>query len=115
MAIDVLQTVDIIEVMENYIDRIRPDDEMRKMLDFGYRIENQSIILFEIRPKWNDPNVTCEHPFAKTTYVKKNNHWKVFWLRADLKWHAYPPHATVATLQEFIRIVEEDKHHCFFG
>ena len=45
MAIDILQTVDIIEIMENYLEDARPPEEIRKQLDIGYRIEDQSVLL----------------------------------------------------------------------
>ncbi len=115
MAINVLQTVEIIEVMENFIDRIRPEEEIRPQLDFGYSIEDQSIILFEIRPQWDNPEIICEFPFAKTTFVKKANNWKVFWMQSDLKWHSYTIEPTVKTLKDFTELVGEDTHHCFFG
>ena len=115
MAIDILQTVDIIEVMENFLERKRPKIEIRNQVDIGYKIDGQSIILFEISPRWDNPEIICEYPFAKTTYVKKNNNWKVYWMRADLKWHSYPIQPTVKNLKEFTRLVEEDEHHCFFG
>ena len=115
MAIDALQTLDIIEAMENFIARKRPPEHIRLKLDIGYKIEQQSVIIFEIRPQWNKPEVIREHPVAKTTFVKTKNHWKVFWVRADLKWHAYPPAPTVKTISAFTKLVEEDKHHCFWG
>jgi hypothetical protein len=115
MAIDILQTVDIIEVMENFLERKRPSKEIRNQLDIGYKLEDQSIILFEIRPKWNKPDVICEYPFAKATFVKKTSIWKVYWMKADLKWHSYPAQQTVKNLKDFTKLVEEDKHHCFFG
>ena len=115
MTIDALQTVEIIEVMENYLSRKRPPEHIRNQLDIGYKIDNQSIIVFEIRPQWNNPAVILEHPFAKTTFVKAKNNWKVFWMRADLKWHSYSPKATVKNLQEFTKLIEKDEHHCFLG
>ena len=115
MAIDTLQTLEVIEVMENFLSRKRPPEHIRKQLDIGYKIEDQSIFVFEIRPQWNKPEVIREHPFAKTTFVKAKNNWKVFWMRADLKWHSYSPQPTVKSLTEFTKLVEEDKHHYFFG
>lgn len=115
MAIDILQTVDIIEVMENFLERKRPSKEIRNQVDIGYKIEDQSIIIFEIRPKWDKPDVICEYPFAKATFIKKTNIWKVYWMRADLKWHSYSPQEAVKNLKDFTRLVEEDKYHCFFG
>lgn len=115
MAIDVLQTLEIIEVMENFLARKRPPQHIRNQLDIGYKIEDQSIIIFEIRPQWKKPEIILEHPMAKTTFVKTKNTWKVFWIRANLKWHNYSPKPTVSSLQEFTKLVEEDKHHCFWG
>jgi hypothetical protein len=57
MPLDVLQTVEMIELLENFVDRLRPEDEeVRKMLDVGYTIENQSVYLEEIRPDWQNLN-----------------------------------------------------------
>lgn len=115
MAIDTLQTLEVIEAMENFIARERPPENIRHELDIGYKIEGQSIIVFEIRPQWNKPEIIRESPVAKTTFVKAKNHWKIFWMRADLKWHTYSPKPIVNKVREFTKLVEEDKHSCFWG
>jgi hypothetical protein len=115
MAFDGLNTVDIIETMENYIDKIRPPKEIREKLDVNYKIENQSIILCEIRPVWRDKSQYQMHDYAKATFIKKNNHWKIYWLRATLKWNSYEPKKTVKKLSDFLKIVDEDKYGCFKG
>ncbi len=89
--------------------------KIRDQLDISYKIDGQSIIIYEIRPHWEDPNKKIESHIAKTTYIKSKNHWKIFWLRADLKWHSYRPQAIVKTLKEFNEIVEEDSYGCFWG
>jgi hypothetical protein len=43
-----------IEEIENYLSYIRPSEEISQ-LDIGYRIEKQSVIIFEVRPDWIDP------------------------------------------------------------
>jgi len=115
MAIDILQTVDVIEAMENFIERKRPPEHIRSRLDIGYKIEGQSIYVLEIRPQWDKPEVIREHPVAKTTFVKTKNYWKIFWLRADLNWHSYQPKPIVKSIHEFIKLIDEDEHHCFWG
>lgn len=115
MAVTNLQVLDIIEVMEAFLERQRPPEHMRPKLDIGYKIEGQSIIIHEIRPLYNDASEIIYPEVAKTTFVKVKNHWKVFWFRADLKWHAYGPKPTVKTLKEFLKLVEEDKYACFWG
>jgi hypothetical protein len=49
--------------------------------------------LFEIRPAFQSPKAKIEHGIAKATYVKSQDKRKVYWLRADLKWHRYEPNA----------------------
>jgi len=115
MTLNTLKTVDVIEVMENFIDKIRPEEAIRSKVDISYKIDNQSIVIFEIRPFFRDPDRKIKSPVAKTTFVKAKNHWKVFWLRANLKWYPYDPEPTVKTLEQFVSLVEEDKYGCFWG
>ncbi|HRH66950.1 MAG TPA: DUF3024 domain-containing protein [Bacteroidia bacterium] len=115
MVIDTLKTLEVIEAMENFISRKRPLEEIRNKVDLSYRIENQSIIIFEIRPAYNNPDKKLELDVAKTTFVKAKNHWKIFWMRADLKWHPYSPNEIVKSVNEFCELVEKDEHGCFWG
>ena len=101
--------------MESYLINSRPPEEIRNKLDINYKIEDQSIIVFEIRPVWNNPKEKMECYVAKTTFVKKDNAWKIFWMMSDLKWHSYKPSAQVKSLKEFVKIIQEDKHSCFWG
>jgi hypothetical protein len=50
MAFDITKSVDIIELMENYISRVKPEPEIRSNLDLNYEINDQSVIINEIRP-----------------------------------------------------------------
>jgi len=115
MSLDALKTIDIIELMENFIDKIRPDEDMRNQRDISYKIEGQSILIIEIRPFFKDPNQKIESPIAKTTFIKAKNHWKVFWMRGNLKWYSYEPKPIVRTLKEFTELVKKDEYHCFWG
>jgi hypothetical protein len=115
MSLDILNTVEIIEVLENFIDKIRPSEDIREQLDIAYKIENQSIIIHEIRPHVFRPGAKIEPNIAKATYVKAKDHWKIFCERSDLKWHLYKPCPIVKNVQEFVDIVKEDKHGCFWG
>lgn len=112
---DVLKTVNVIEVLENYLELRRPPEPFRKELDLAYKIEKQSVIIFELRPFWDRPDKMLESNIAKATFVASKKYWKVFWQRADLKWHSYSPCATVTSISDFIDLIEEDKHGCFWG
>lgn len=101
--------------LEQFIAQHRPPAHMRNEVDLGYRIVNQSVEIFEIRPQWNNASLKIEIPIAKTTYVKTQKLWKIYWQRADLKWHTYEPHPTVKMLEELLDIIGKDQHACFFG
>ena len=115
MALDITKSVEIIEIMENYISRVRPRQEIRHQVDISYEIENQSIILNEIRPAWNDTSKMLTNAYAKATFVHQQNIWKIYWKRADNKWHLYEPSPTADRLEECLKIVDEDKVGCFKG
>jgi hypothetical protein len=103
------------KAIEKFMAKHRPPAHIRNKLDFGSRIENQSVEIFEIRPQWNNPSNKMEAAVAKALYVKTQNHWKIFWQRSDLKWHSYEPLPTVTRLEDFLKAVGEDQYHCFFG
>ena len=101
--------------LDAFLQKHRPPPHIRDQLDLGYRIDGQSVELFEIRPKWKNPSEKQEEPVARTKYLKSRREWHVYWMRADLKWHPYDPVPEVQTLKEFLDVVAEDKHACFFG
>lgn len=115
MPFDITKSVEIIEIMENYLSIHRPEPEMRKQLDLSYEIEDTSVVLNEIRPSWSKPSETMTIPYAKATFVKAKNIWKVYWMRSNMKWDEYQPNPTVNTLKEFLTLVDLDKHGCFKG
>lgn len=108
-----------IKKCEKYLDEFlelrRPPAHIRDQVDLQYRIENQSVIIFEVRPEWRDPSKKMEISVAKATYIKRKNLWKLYWQRQDLKWHPYQPEPVVKDIKEFIRVIDEDANACFFG
>ena len=115
MTLDISKSLEIIETMENYMSVLRPEPELRQKIDYSYEIIDQSIILNENNPDYDNPEVWLIYGYAKATYIKKKDVWKIFWKRADDKWHAYTPNPTVKELKDFLKIVDEDKYHCFKG
>jgi hypothetical protein len=112
---DIIQTTDIIEACENLLQKRRPPENMRHQVDLNYRIDDQSVLIFEIRSRWDNKDELFESPIAKTTWVKSQNHWKVFWMRSDLKWHVYKPNPTLRTISEFVKLIDQDNYGCFWG
>lgn len=88
---------------------------LRDKLRFDYVIENQSVIIQEIRPYWRDESQKIYHDVAKLTYVKTKSAWSLFWKRASGKWQTYEPAKTKTKLVDLVNEIEVDKHNCFFG
>jgi hypothetical protein len=115
MALSAEQIQAITVMMNGYIEEHRPPVEIRAKLDIGWRLERQSIYIFEIRPDWQDAEIIRHFDYAKATWVQTQKHWTLFWLRASGKWNIYEPLPEVGNLQRFLIEVENDPHYCFKG
>lgn len=98
-----------------FVGKRRPPENIRDKADLGFRIKGQHVEIFEIRPIWDDPSQIVEESVAKATYVKSKKCWKIYWMRADLKWHRYDPVPEVEDIEEFFHIVDDDEFCCFWG
>jgi hypothetical protein len=115
MAFSELEVKHCGKLVAEFVQKRRPPPHLRAQVDLAFRISGQSIEIFHVRPHWEDKSRMLEHSVAKTTYNRRKQHWKVFWKRADMKWHGYQPSPEVASLEEFLNVVEDDDHSCFFG
>ena len=115
MALSEFEEKRIQKIMDVFIERHRPSIEIRDQLDHAYTFKGQSIEIYELRPYWNDPSDQIESPIAKITYVKSKKNWKLFWQRADQKWHGYEPHPVFKTLEECLDVIDKDEYCCFWG
>lgn len=118
MAFNELEIKRYEKIIQGYVDKHRPPPHIRPELDLACQLngQSQSVTIFEIRPMWRgETGQKTELPVAKATYIKAQNHWKVFWQRADLKWYSYEPHATAESLEEFFAVVKKDEYCCFYG
>ena len=101
--------------LKGFLNRRRPPEDIRPMLDIGYALVGQTVDLFEIRPDWQDNSATRHTPVARIRYIRSKVPWRLAWLRSDLKWHAYEPSPEHESLQDALAGVDEDAHCCFFG
>jgi hypothetical protein len=98
-----------------FVARHRPPVHLRDQIDLSFRFDGRRVEIFEIRPHWNNPTQKIEESVGKARYLKSRDTWLVYWQRADLKWHKYAPMPEVSNIEDFLRLVDEDKHACFFG
>ncbi|MEX2502464.1 MAG: DUF3024 domain-containing protein [Trueperaceae bacterium] len=102
--------------IEAFLARRRPPPDIRDEVDLIVRIVGQALEVLEIRPAWNGaPGETTELPIAKIRYVRRHDHWRLYWMRRDLRWHAYDPHPVASTSSEALGVVASDAYACFFG
>jgi hypothetical protein len=103
------------KAVKGFIEKNRPPIHIREELDLGYKIEGQSVVLFEVRPRWDNRNKIAHSPVAKATYMQTRKIWKIYWKRSDLKWHEYKPYPEAKGIEEFLKVVKSDEFGCFFG
>ncbi|MCU7549868.1 DUF3024 domain-containing protein [Chitinophagaceae bacterium LB-8] len=115
MAFSPNQVKEITSMMGTLMQQMRPPEHIRHQLDLGWKVERQSVFLFEIRPRWDDPSIIEKYDFAKATWVQKEKEWHVYWMRANGKWDRYAPLKSVVNLQRFIIEIERDLYGCFRG
>ena len=115
MAFSEIEIKRIEKAIDGFMEKRRPPVQIRDEVDVGYRINMQSVELFELRAYFKDPNQKVEIPFAKVTYVKTQKLWKLFWHKSDMKWHSYEPLPTAKTLEKLLDAVDEDEYRYFFG
>ena len=115
MAIGEFEIKRIEKLVGQFVEKRRPQPQIRPELDIGFRIDGQSFEIFEKRPQWNDPSKKMEGPVAKATYVKSRKIWKLFWKRADNKWHSYKPFPASESLEKILEAIDKDDVGCFWG
>lgn len=101
--------------------RRRPPLQLREKLREGQRIEGSMIDLFFMRPRYDLPTEWLEDPIARLRHFPRLGVWRIYWMRADMKWHAYKTEPErrhqpeIFALEQCLQIVDEDRYHCFFG
>ena len=94
---------------------LSPDAAVRAKLRIEYRIEGNAIVLFEVRPRWQQPKEWMEEPVAKFRYVASIDRWRLFCMWRDLKWHGYARLPEAGSLAELVREVRSDPTGIFWG
>ena len=116
MAFTDLEIAEHIGVIEQrFWARRRPPLHLREKIREGQRFDGHAIELFFVRPAFNQPGQLIEEPIARVQFIRTRGVWRLFWKRADLKWHGYQPRPETESLAAALQVIDEDAHHCFFG
>lgn len=93
--------------------RIPP--HVRDQLRLEYETKRHDVVLFERRPDYGGRIGVIDSPVAKFKFVRTVGEWRLFWQRADLKWHLYEPLPRSRELEVLVAGVDDDPYGCFFG
>lgn len=95
--------------------RTRSPARLKDKLRLEYCVKGHDVVIFERRPKWDDKTVWTESPVAKLKFIRSADKWRLYWRRADLKWHEYPGPSSSDRLDDLVREIDADPLACFFG
>jgi hypothetical protein len=95
--------------------RKRSPAHLKDKLGLEYSVKGNEVVIVERRPKWDDPNEWIESPVAKLKFVRSTNKWRLYWQRADLKWHEYPGQSSSDRISDLVQEIDADPLACFFG
>ena len=115
MALTDWQKAEIKVVADKYLGtRNKIIAEHTDQLSVGYRIEGQSVYIFEHRKMWHG-EVFQDIDVAKATYVGTTKKWKLFWMMRDLKWHSYFDEPEHDNIESVFKCVDKDTMCAFWG
>ena len=116
MAFTEIEIAGHLKVLEDsFWSRRRPPLHLRDKVREGQRITDRTIELFFVRPAFNRPGEFVEESIAKVRHLPRLGVWRLFWKRADCRWHAYPPCPETDSLAAALHVIDEDANGCFFG
>lgn len=56
-----------------------------------------------------------ETPVATLKFIRSAGKWRLYWMRADMKWHEYPGLFSSHRLDKLVQEIDADPLACFFG
>ena len=115
MALSEFEIKRIEKLVGDFVEKRRPAPRIRSKFDIAFQIKDQGFEIYTVRPRWDDPETVIESSVARATYEKSRKMWKIFWMRADLKWYSYGALPVVKRLEEVLQTIDEDSHSCFWG
>jgi len=98
----------------DYCDK-RVPKHIRDQLRLEFSFKGNAVVLFEVRPVWNDPSRKTEGPVAQFKYNQTKNIWTLYWLDRHSKWHIYDRIGSTATFQKLLTEVDTDPTGIFWG
>ena len=88
---------------------------LKDKLRLTYEVKGHEVVIVERRPRWDNETEWTETPVAKLKFIRSANKWRLYWMRADMKWHKYPGLSSSHRLDVLLEEIDADPLACFFG
>ena len=89
--------------------------QLKDKFRLTYAVKGQEVVIVERRPRWDNETEWTESLVAKLKFIRSANKWRLYWMRADLKWHEYPGLSSSHRLNDLMQEIDADPLACFFG
>jgi hypothetical protein len=84
-------------------------------LRFVFEVDGHAVSIYEERSPWDGAGEWTRSGVARFRHTRTRGSWTLYWMRRDLKWHAYDPDAMPGDLESLVALVNEDRYGAFFG
>ncbi len=84
-------------------------------LRLDYTVERHTVTIIERRAPWRGGENWTAQGCARFKYAAREKRWKLYWMRRDMKWHAYQLDRPMRSLAALVEEVEADEYGAFFG
>jgi hypothetical protein len=88
---------------------------VRDQVALQFRIEGRDVVLYEKRPRYDDPSRWVESYVAKFRFCANSGLWSLLWRDRNLKWHYYEPCEADADINVVLEAVDADPTGIFWG
>lgn len=114
MAFSELELKRIEQTLGAFCEKHSPE-HLRDKLCLTYAVKGHEVVIVERRPRWDNQTAWTESPIAKLKFIRSANKWRLYWMRADMKWYEYPGLSSSHRLEDLVQEIDADPLACFFG
>lgn len=93
----------------------RSPRHLKEKLRLMYAVKGHEVVIVERRPRWDNQTEWTETPVANLKFIRSARKWRLYWMRADMKWHEYPWLSSSHHLDDLVQEIDADPLACFFG
>ncbi len=107
-----------LKYIENIVGKLckrRSPVHLRNQLRTVFVIKEHDVTVYEERPCMTNPREWTGSGIAQFKYHRKENVWKLYWMRENLKWYPYGPLPESMRIDRLAAEVDRDPNGAFFG